>query len=169
MGALFMKAVVNSLVKFPEFNGFYEETAFNASTAIHPGMAINIRGGGLAAPAIQNAQDMDLQTLMAAMRDLVNRVKSGRFRASELSDATVTISSMGDRGVDTLFGVVYPPQVAIIGFGTPTRKPVAVEDSVEIRTVVSVTLAADHRVSDGHRGGLFLKKIDQLLQKPEAL
>ncbi len=169
LAALLMKAVINSLAKFPEFNGFFENDIHVASTAIHAGMAVNIRGGGLVAPAILNAQNMNLNTLMGAMRDLVNRVRAGRFRASELSDATVTISSMGDRGVDSLFGVIYPPQVAIVGFGTPVMKPLIIEDKIEARTTVTVTLAADHRVSDGHRGGLFLRKIEQLLQRPEAL
>lgn len=168
-GALFVKAAALAAAEFPEFNGQYEEGGFRASDAVHAGVAIYIRGGGLVAPAIHNAESLDLDALMAAMRDLVSRVRAGRFRASELTGSTITISSMGERGVEVLYGVIYPPQVAIVGFGLPVDRPVAVEGNVEVRKMVTVTLAADHRVSDGHRGGLFLNAIDKLLQQPEAL
>jgi pyruvate dehydrogenase E2 component (dihydrolipoamide acetyltransferase) len=103
------------------------------------------------------------------MRDLVGRVRAGRFRSSEIADPTLTISSLGERGVETLFGVIYPPQVAIVGFGKPAMRPWVVDGAVVTRTVVTVTLAADHRVSDGHRGALFLADIGKRLQQPEAL
>jgi pyruvate dehydrogenase E2 component (dihydrolipoamide acetyltransferase) len=97
----------------------------------------------------------------------VARVRAGRFRARELSEATITLTSLGDRGVDRLFGVIYPPQVAIVGIGTPRLKPGLVEGVVVPRLMTSVTIAADHRVSDGHRAALFLRKIDTFLQTPE--
>ena len=106
---------------------------------------------------------------MAAMRDLVVRVRAGRFRASELSDPTITVSSLGERGVETLYGVIYPPQVAIVGFGMPVERPWAADGMIGPRRVVSMTLAGDHRVSDGHRGALFLSAIENLLATPEAL
>jgi pyruvate dehydrogenase E2 component (dihydrolipoamide acetyltransferase) len=103
------------------------------------------------------------------MRDLISRVRAGRFRSSELADPTITVSSLGERGVEALWGVIYPPQVAIVGFGKVTPAPRAVGDALAVRPVVVTTLAADHRVSDGHRGALFLARIGDLLQKPEAL
>lgn len=106
---------------------------------------------------------------MAAMRDLVSRVRAGRFRSSEIADPTLTVSSLGDRGVEALYGVIYPPQVAIVGFGTPAVRPWVVDDRLAARTIVKITLAADHRVSDGHRGALFLADIGRRLQAPEAL
>ena len=136
---------------------------------MHAGVAINIRGTGLVAPAIHDSDQLGLDALMAAMRDLVVRVRAGRFRASELSDPTITVSSLGERGVETLYGVIYPPQVAIVGFGMPVVRPWAVDGMVGARRVVSMTLAGDHRVSDGHRGALFLSAIENLLKTPEAL
>ncbi len=106
---------------------------------------------------------------MAAMRDLVGRVRAGRFRSSEIADPTITVTSLGDRGVDAVWGVIYPPQVAIIGFGKVAVRPWVIDGSVSARPVLSATLAADHRVSDGHRGALFLEKIAQLLTEPSAL
>ncbi|MFP4003723.1 MAG: 2-oxo acid dehydrogenase subunit E2, partial [Alphaproteobacteria bacterium] len=137
--------------------------------AIHVGVAINIRGGGLIAPAILNTDRLNLDELMMRMRDLVMRVRAGTLRSSELSQPTVTVSSLGERGVETLYGVIYPPQVAIIGFGTMSERPWAVDGALTVRPVVNITLSADHRVSDGHRGALFLRFIDKLLQEPEEL
>lgn len=169
LGVLFLKATALAATAFPEFNGRYEDGAFRQSPAVHLGAAIAIRGGGLVAPAIHDAADLDLETLMAGLRDLTARVRAGRFRSSEIADPTLTVSSLGDRGVEALFGVIYPPQVAIVGFGKVVERPWVVDGKVATRPVVTVTLAADHRVSDGHRGALFLADIARRLQAPEAL
>jgi len=169
LGALFVKAVARATRKYPEFNGHFTDGVFRPSPVVHAGVAINIRGTGLVAPAIHDADALGVPELMAAMRDLVGRVRAGRFRSSELSDPTITVSSLGDRGVETLYGVIYPPQVAIVGFGMPVTEVRALEGLIGPHKIVHVTLAGDHRVSDGHRGALFLSHIDQLLQKPEAL
>ncbi len=169
LGTLFVKAVSLAAKKYPEFSGHFEDGVFRPSPSVHAGVAINIRGTGLVAPAIHDSDQLGLDALMAAMRDLVVRVRAGRFRASELSDPTITVSSLGERGVETLYGVIYPPQVAIVGFGMPVVRPWAVDGMVGARRVVSMTLAGDHRVSDGHRGALFLSAIENLLKTPEAL
>lgn len=168
-GALYVKAVAKALAKYPELNGHFVDGRFHGSEAAHVGVATNIRSGGLIAPAIHNVRALTIDGLMDALRDLVSRVRAGRFRASELSDATITVTSLGDRGVDLLYGVINPPQVAIVGFGTATLRPWIHEGKIEARRVVTLTLAADHRVSDGHRGALFLNAIGKHLQTPEAL
>jgi pyruvate dehydrogenase E2 component (dihydrolipoamide acetyltransferase) len=169
MGALYVKAVAKGARDYPEFNGFYARDRFEPSASIHAGVAIAIRGGGLAAPAIHDADELDLEVLMTKMRDLVVRVRAGRFRSSEIADPTITITSLGDRGVDAVWGVIYPPQVAIVGFGRIVMRPWIVDGAVSARPTVCVSLAADHRVSDGHRGALFLEKIGQLLAEPGVL
>jgi pyruvate dehydrogenase E2 component (dihydrolipoamide acetyltransferase) len=169
MGALFVKAVSRAAKATGEVNGFFEDGTFRASKAIHAGVAVALRGGGLIAPAIHDSDGLALDDLMAAMRDLVTRARSGRLRSSEMSDATLTVSSMGESGADTLTGVIFPPQVALIGIGAPRRRPWLVEDRVVPRQVVTVTLAADHRVSDGRKGARFLAEIDRLLKLPEEL
>jgi pyruvate dehydrogenase E2 component (dihydrolipoamide acetyltransferase) len=169
MGALFVKAVALTLRSFPELNGLDRDGRFEPSAAIHVGAATAIRGGGLVAPAIHDADKLDLDTLMERLRDLVARVRAGQLRSSELADPTVTVSSLGERGVDRLYGIVYPPQVAIVGFGTASQKPWVLEGRVVPRTLVEVTLSADHRHSDGHRGALFLAQLGQRLQEPDTL
>ena len=169
VGALFVKAVALALAKAPEFNGHFIDGVFRRNPTVHAGVAINIRGGGLVAPAIHDTASLPLDTLMEKMRSLVTRVRAGRFRAAELSDPTITISSLGERGVETLFGVIFPPQVAIVGFGAPQQRPWVTGDQVKARRTVNMTLAADHRISDGHSGARFLESIADLLQHPEAL
>jgi pyruvate dehydrogenase E2 component (dihydrolipoamide acetyltransferase) len=169
LGALFVKAVSRVAKKYPEFNGHFLDGAFKPSPAVHVGVAINIRATGLVAPAIHDSDQQGLDRLMASMRDLTTRVRAGRFRASELADGTITVSSLGERGVEALYGIIYPPQVAIVGFGTPAWRAWARDGMVGPRRVVSMTLAGDHRVSDGHRGALFLSAIEDLLSNPETL
>ena len=169
IGALTVKAVAVALRGFSEFNGVFEDGTYRPSEPIHVGVAIAIRGGGLVAPAIHHTEEMSLDTLMAALRDLTERVRAGRFRGSELTDPTITVSSLGERGVEGLYGVIYPPQVALVGLGSLVERPWVVDSDVVMRPVMTATLSADHRVSDGHRGALFLRKVGALLQEPEAL
>lgn len=167
--ALLLKAVALALAKFPEFNGHFRDGRFAPAASIHAGMAIALRGGGLVAPAIHDTAALSLDQVMSALRDVTNRVRAGRFRGSELSDPTITLTSLGDRGVDWVQPVIYPPQVAIVGVGAPHLRPWIVDGQVVARQVCELTLAADHRVSDGHRGALLLQAIADRLQSPEAL
>jgi pyruvate dehydrogenase E2 component (dihydrolipoamide acetyltransferase) len=169
LGALLLKAVALALRRSPELNGFHVEGAFRPSAAIHVGMAVAIRGGGLVAPAIHDTAERSLDDLMRTLRDLVARVRTGTLRSSELTDSTVTLTSLGERGVESIQAVIYPPQVAIVGFGKVVERPWISEGQILPCPVVTATVSADHRVTDGHRAGLFLAAIDRLLQAPEEL
>jgi len=163
---LVLRAVAAALRGRPGFNGFYTADGFQPSERIHIGTAVAIRGGGLVAPAIHDVDRLTLDELMGRLRDLVARVRAGTLRSSELSDPTVTVSSLGERGADALFGVIYPPQVAILGFGAPALRPWIVGSAVAPRAIMTASLAGDHRVTDGHAGSLLLADIDRLLQQP---
>ncbi|WP_135451230.1 dihydrolipoamide acetyltransferase family protein [Tabrizicola caldifontis] len=167
LGALLVRATVGALAKVPELNGRFEADPFTPAAAVHCGLAIAMRGGGLIAPAILDAQAMDVDAIMDAMRDLVARTRTGRLRNSEITQGTITVSSLGETGVDALTGVIYPPQVALVGFGTPRLKPVVLDGAIVARLSVTATLAADHRISDGRRGAQFLGEIARLLQEPD--
>lgn len=169
LAALLLKAVAHALIEAPEFNGFFTAEGFRPGPGIHIGTAIAIRGGGLVAPAVHDADKLSVDELMVQLRDLVARARSGALRSSELSDPTITVTSLGERGVETVFGVIYPPQVALVGFGVPVERPWVVSGEIAARRVLMATLAADHRASDGHRGALFLADIDSRLQTPEKL
>src|SRR6266508_3954530 len=169
LGTLLIKAVALALHEVPELNGFWKDGRAVPSKEIHVGMAIALRGGGLIAPALHDADKQSLDELMKELRDLTQRARTLRLRSSELTDPTITVTSLGDHGVETVFGVIYPPQVAIVGFGKIVERPWAVNGLLGARQVMTATLAADHRASDGHRGALFLVAVDRLLQEPEKL
>jgi len=169
IGALALKAVASAARRFPAFNGFYRDNKFEPAQAVHVGVAIAIRGGGLAAPALHDADQLSLDELMSRLRDLVQRTRAGRIRSSEISDPTITVSSLGDRGVEALYGIIYPPQVAIVGFGKVVARPWIVDGAIGPRSVATITLSGDHRATDGHAGALFLAEIGKLLQEPEKL
>ncbi|TAJ07990.1 MAG: 2-oxo acid dehydrogenase subunit E2 [Nitrospirae bacterium] len=168
-GVLLIKAVALALREVPELNAVWKEGQAAPSQGIHVGVAISLRGGGLVAPALHDADRQSLDELMRNFRDLVKRARAGTLRSSELSDPTITVTSLGEQGVETVFGVIYPPQVALVGFGKVVERPWVAESRVEARPVVTATLSADHRVTDGHRGGLFLAAVDRLLQEPSRL
>lgn len=168
-GVLFIKAVALALRDFPEFNGVWEQGEFRPSAAIHTGVAISLRDGGLVAPALHDADRKGLDALMAEFRDLVTRARTGKLRSSELSDSTVTITSMGEAGIDAVFPIIYPPQVAIIGFGSIVTRPWETNGGVGLTRLTTLSVAGDHRVSNGHRGARFLNAVRERLQHPEAL
>ncbi|HOM12487.1 MAG TPA: dihydrolipoamide acetyltransferase family protein [Rubrivivax sp.] len=166
---LLLKAVALALREFPQLNGSFEQGAYRASAAVHVGVAVSLRGGGLIAPALHDAADKPLDGLMRELADLVKRARAGGLRSSELTDPTVTVTHLGDQGVESVQGVIYPPQVALVGFGRIAERPWVDAGAVVAMPLLTATLAADHRVSDGHRGALFLARLSEWLQQPETL
>ncbi|MGE5302828.1 MAG: dihydrolipoamide acetyltransferase family protein [Alphaproteobacteria bacterium] len=166
---LLIRAAALAAREVPEMNGFWRDGAFQASERVHVGVAISLRQGGLVNPAIHDVDQKGLDELMENMLDLVNRARTGHLRSSEISDGTITVTNLGEQGVEGVFGVIYPPQVALVGFGKITDRPVAMNGMLGIRPILEATLSGDHRVSDGHRGGRFLLAINRLLQEPEKL
>ena len=168
-GVLLVKAVALALREVPELNAVWQGDELVQRADINIGVAIALRGGGLVAPAIHETDKLSLDELMHAFRDLVSRARSWSLRSSEMSDPTITVTSLGERGVETVFGVIFPPQVAIVGFGTLVERPWISEGQILICPVVNASLSADHRVTDGHRASAFLAAIDRLLQEPDEL
>jgi pyruvate dehydrogenase E2 component (dihydrolipoamide acetyltransferase) len=168
-GVLLIKAVALALREVPELNGFWRDERLNVSKEINVGVAISLRQGGLVAPALLGTDKQDLDELMKNFRDLVKRARAGSLRSSELSEPTITITSLGERGAESVFGIIYPPQVAIVGFGRPIEWPRKSKGQIVLSPAINATLSADHRVTDGHRGSLFLAAIDRLLQEPGKL
>lgn len=166
---LLFRATALAISEVPEMNGFFVDGRFEPREAVHMGIGISLRRGGLIAPCILDAHEKGLPELMAAVRDLVGRTRTLQLRSSEMSEATITVTALGDQGVETVYGVIYPPQVALVGFGTVVPRPWAKDGMLGVRRVAHVTLSADHRASDGHAGARFLAAIDRRLQHPEEL
>ncbi|ALO12486.1 pyruvate/2-oxoglutarate dehydrogenase complex, dihydrolipoamide acyltransferase component [Streptomyces venezuelae] len=167
--ALMLKAVALAARKVPELNGHWVDDGFVPAEDVRLGVAVSLRGGGLAAPSLAHADTLSVAEVMAALKDLVARARGGRLRASETADPSLTVTNLGDQGVEAVFGVVYPPQVALVGLGRIVERPVAVNGLLGVRPVVTATLSADHRAADGATGARLLTTMDRLLQQPEGL
>ncbi|MFZ5842321.1 MAG: dihydrolipoamide acetyltransferase family protein [Pseudomonadota bacterium] len=167
--ALLIKAVALACLQYPEFNGHYRDGYFAAADAVHVGIAIALRDGGLIAPALLDVANLRLPMLMQALTDLVQRSRAGSLRSTELSAASITVTNLGEQGVESVLGVIYPPQVAMVGLGVIAMRPWLIDGQPKAAELIQISLAADHRVSDGHRGALFLRKIADSLQYPERL
>ncbi|MFJ7068461.1 2-oxo acid dehydrogenase subunit E2 [Streptomyces sp. NPDC101115] len=167
--ALTFKAVALAARKVPELNGHWVDDGFVPSEEVRLGVAVSLRGGGLVAPALAHADALSVTEVMAALKDLVARARRGRLRASEAVGPSLTVTNLGDQGVEAVFGVVYPPQVALVGLGRIVERPVAVNGLLGVRPVLTATLSADHRAADGATGARLLTALDRLLQHPEEL
>jgi len=165
---LLLKTVAKALRDAPGLNGFWIDNEHRISEAIHLGFAISMKGGGLVAPAIHDVGEMSCDEIMAALRDLIPRSRSGRLRSSEMTDATLTVTSLGDLGVESVFGVIYPPQVALVGFGKIMEQPWAKDGMLGVHPIMTASLAADHRATDGHLGAQFLDALNHHFQTPES-
>ncbi|MBM4336658.1 MAG: 2-oxo acid dehydrogenase subunit E2 [Deltaproteobacteria bacterium] len=167
--ALFLAAVGRAAVEVPELNGFWRDGGFVPGEGVNVGVIISLRQGGILAPALRDVPGTSVTDLFAAFRELVARARAGKLRSSDVAGGTITVTSLGDQGVETVYGVILPPQVALVGFGKISDQPFAEHGLLGVKPVVEITLAADHRASDGHRGGRFLAAIARLLQEPESL
>ncbi len=164
-----VRAVALGFRKYSDLNGFYEDGQFRRAEKVNVGVAIATRGGGLITPAILEADTSDVDTMMIRLNDLVKRVRTGGLRSSELSMGTVTLTNLGERTADAIMPIIYPPQVAIVGCGQIRSRPWVVDGAIMPRQLMEVTLAGDHRASDGRAGAQFLAFLESLLAQPEAL
>ncbi|WP_234020715.1 dihydrolipoamide acetyltransferase family protein [Streptomyces sp. 142MFCol3.1] len=167
--ALLLKAAATAAREVPRLNGYWQKDQFVPGSAVNLGVAVSLRQGGLLAPVIHDADTLSPDGLMADLKDLVERARRGRLRGSDVSGATLTVTNLGDQGVETVFGVIHPPQVALVGFGAVVERPWARSGMLGVRPVVTATLAADHRATDGAVGARYLTAVGRLLQKPEEL
>ncbi|HET7760947.1 MAG TPA: dihydrolipoamide acetyltransferase family protein, partial [Phycicoccus sp.] len=166
--AALMRATALAAREVPELNGHWVDDAFRPAEHVDLGLILSLRSGGLLVPAIREAETLGAVEMMARVRDLTKRARTGRLRGSELAPPSLTVSNLGDQGVDSVAGVIYPPQVALVGFGAVSERPWAVDGMIGVRPLVTVTLAADHRATDGAIGSRFLKALDRALQDPTA-
>jgi len=167
--AAILKATAVALRRTPALNGFWTDDDVRPADDVHLGVAVSVRDGALVAPAIHRAADLSLPELMHALRDLVKRARTGRLTRAEMADPTFTVTDLGDQGVEEVIGVIYPPQVGLLGVGRVVERPWAVDGMLAVRPVVRLTLSGDHRVTDGTTGARFLNLVDTLLQHPEEL
>ncbi|WP_367754203.1 dihydrolipoamide acetyltransferase family protein [Flavobacterium sp. WC2430] len=165
---LFLKAVAQSLKDFPDLNAIWDN-GLQPKKDINIGFVVALRTGGIMVPALHEVDLKNCDEIMETLNDIIPRARALKLRSSDLSDSTITITNIGEGGADSVYGIIYPPQVAIIGFGAIAEYPFAENGMIGIRSTVSVTLAGDHRATDGLTGSRFLQTINKHLQNPENL
>lgn len=166
--ALFVRAVAKALQHVPDLNAWWVD-GLKRKKEINIGFVVSLKTGGIIVPAIHDSEKKTVNQLMSSLNDIIPRARALKLRSSELSDSTITITSLGDEGVETVYGVIYPPQVAIVGFGGITKQLWVKNNTMEIRPVLTATLAADHRATDGGTGSKFLMEVKKYLEQPELL
>jgi pyruvate dehydrogenase E2 component (dihydrolipoamide acetyltransferase) len=165
---LLVKAVAKALADVPDLNAWWEN-GLHRKQEIHIGFVVSLRNGGIIVPAIHDVDKKSLDELMRSLSDIIPRARALKLRSSELADSTITVTSLGENAVETVYGIIYPPQVALIGFGGITQEPWAENGMLAARPVLTVTLSADHRATDGNTGSTFLTALKNHLKNPEQL
>ncbi|WP_406830660.1 2-oxo acid dehydrogenase subunit E2 [Pedococcus sp. KACC 23699] len=167
--ALLLVAAARAAKEVPQLNGHWVDDGFRPASRVDLGLILSLRGGGLLVPAIADADLLGAEAMMSRIRELTKRARAGRLRGSDLSTPSISVSNLGDQGADSVLGVIYPPQVALVGFGAVGQRPWAVGGMLGVRSLVTATLSGDHRATDGATGARLLRAIDRLLQRPEEL
>jgi pyruvate dehydrogenase E2 component (dihydrolipoamide acetyltransferase) len=167
--ALVLRAATRAAVLVPGVNGHWVDDHFEPASAVHLGVMVSLRDGGLVAPVIRDAADRSTTELMDVLRDLVVRARQGTLRSSEADGATISVTNLGDRGAESVHGVIHPPEVAILGVGRIAPRAFVVDGEVVAHQGVVLTLGADHRATDGQVGSRYLDRVAALLADPEVL
>ncbi len=164
-----MKGILLAVKEFPAMNGYYINGAFEAKDSVHFGVAVALKSGGVLVPAIMDAQTMDLAKLNSSFQDILLRTRKSELKNRELTEGTITVTNVGDLGSHEVFGIIFPPQVALIGLGRIHKEAVVDDGVVRSGFVIDVTLSADHRVTDGLTGSRFLALIEKIFLSPSML
>jgi pyruvate dehydrogenase E2 component (dihydrolipoamide acetyltransferase) len=165
---LIVKACALALRTHPSFNCTMEGEQVVAHDEQNVCIAIAL-DDGLIAPALIDVAASSLAEIARQSKDLVARAKGGSLRPEELSAGTFSITNLGAYGIETLIGIIQPPQTAILGVGSVMEQPAVRDGSVVARQMMKVALSADHRVTDGAQGAQFLTEIKRLVEHPLRL
>lgn len=167
--ALLLRAAAHAARTVPELNGHWVDGNLVAADSVDLGIVVSLRTGGLLVPTVPAADRSSPAELMGALRGVVSRARTGRLRSSDTVPATITVSDLGETGADSVHGVIFPPQVALVGFGAVARRPWADGDLVGVRPQVVATVTGDHRATDGVAAGRFLHALDAFLHDEKEL
>lgn len=166
---VFLKAIAMACCKFHDFNGFWQNDAFQASDSVNIGLSVHSRTFGLVAPCIIDADKKNIFEISSQVLDVISRLRDGKLRRDEMVAGSITCTYLGERGVDEVFGLINPPQVTLVGIGNVFQSPAAFQDKIGIESFIMLSLSGDHRAHDGHRGSLFLRKIKDAIEQASHL
>lgn len=161
--AVLLCASARAAVAVPECNGWWRDGRLETASGVRLAVVLSLREGGIVVPAIADAQELTTIEMMARLSELVQRARHGRLRGSDLVEASITVTNLGDRGAESVYGVIHPPQVALVGFGSIHDEAWPDAGELTIRPTVHASLAGDHRASDGLAGSRFLAQLQAIL------
>ena len=165
---IFIQIVAQVLREFPMLNISLDNYNIIKKKSINIGMATALSDGNLIVPVIKNADQFSLLGLVKKVNDLAKRARNGNLEPDEVKDGTYTISNVGV--FDTLMGtpIINQPQVGILAFGAINKKPSVIEtdkgDFIGIRYKIILSHSFDHRIVNGAKGGMFIKRIKELIE-----
>lgn len=160
---LFIQALANVLPRHTLHNGAIEANIAELSEQVHVSVAVALPAG-LMAPTIFDVGSKSLPEISEARRDLVARAKSGKLTVPEMTGGTFTISNLGQTRVRYFTPILNTPQIAMLGIGTITERPVAENGNIVVKPMVGLSLTTDHRVVDGEPSGRFLTDLCEHLE-----
>ena len=159
------KAVASALQRHPAVNSTFDGSNITRQGDVHIGIAVAVPDG-LIVPVLKHADKMGLREIRERSAAIIERARAGRQKQDEMSGGTFTISSLGTYGIREFCAIIYPPQVGILAVGAAEKRPVVRNNQIVARTMMSVTLSADHRVVDGATAADFLRTLKQMLEEP---
>ncbi|MGY5875729.1 MAG: dihydrolipoamide acetyltransferase family protein [Candidatus Thorarchaeota archaeon] len=162
---IIVKAVADTLEKFPKFNAMLSGNDLYIFDDIHIGVAM-ATGDGLIVPVVRNANKKSITEIAVQTKDMGKRAKKGALKAEELTGSTFTVSNLGPFQVDLFIPVINPPETAILALGQIKKKPVVIDDMIAIRSTMMASCAVDHRILDGAPAGQFLSALKDTLENP---
>ena len=166
---LIIKAAVETLKKYPIFNSRYENNSVITNDEINISIAIAL-DDGLILPAIIGCNNKDIKDISNSTKDLVERTKNGKLTSAEYTKGTFSISNLGMFDVNNFLAIILPPQTSMLAVGSVKKTPVVgVDDSISVSNIMHASLSADHRVTDGAAGALFIAELKNNLENPVNL
>lgn len=167
---LVVKAVALTLRQFPNLNSHFYGDKIARHKRINIGMAVALPQGGLINVVCKDADKVALGAMAAHNREMIARARDGKIKPDDVSDSTFTVSNLGVYDVDQFAAVINPPEAGIVAVGTASKVPVVKPDgTLGVGMRMKATLSADHRVSDGAEGAMFLKALKDLIEHPMRL
>jgi pyruvate dehydrogenase E2 component (dihydrolipoamide acetyltransferase) len=162
---LLVALVARVLLKHPRLNASWAADGIRLHTQVNVGVAIAVHDGVVAA-VIPDAHLASLAQIARQRRDVAERARAGKLRPADISDATFTVSNLGMYKVDAFSAIITPPQAAILAVGGISDRVVVLEGKPAVRPIMTLTLSADHRVTDGARAAMFLADLAEAIGEP---
>ena len=159
-------AVVRTLQEFPDLNSATDGTTLRWNSHVHLGLAVSLEQG-LVVPVVRNADELTLAELNARSKELAEKARNGKLGPDDMTGGTFTISNMGMLDVENFTAIINPGESAILAVSSTLQKPVVRDGQVVVRSILKMTLSADHRLIDGAMAARFINAVKQKLEDIE--